>query len=185
MHVIHAGQKIMQLTLKDYQIRLLDSLNFLQMSLSKCLETFGQDLCTHSKGDFPFKFNLTGHQDCIGPMPSIDFYDIDRYQKDVKKRNEFKAWHKKLVEQNYVYDFQNEMYKYCSQDVTILRLCCVDFRKTFLSETGVDPFCYCTIAAAVMAVYRSKYLKKKNIGIILKICTAMVINLFLNLQLNG
>ena len=60
------------------------------------------------------------------------------------------------------------MYKYCAQDVTILRVCCVDFRKTFLSETGVDPFCYCTIAAAVMAVYRSKYLKQKTIGIIPK-----------------
>ena len=97
-------------------------------------------------------------------MPSIDFYDIDT-KKDVKKRNEFIAWHKKLVEQNYIFGFQKEMYKYCAQDVTILRVCCVDFRKTFLSETGVDPFCYCTIAAAVMAVYRSKYLKQKTIGI--------------------
>ena len=60
------------------------------------------------------------------------------------------------------------MYKYCAQDVSILRLCCVEFRKTFLSETGVDPFCYCTIAAAVMAVYRSKYLNEKSIGIIPK-----------------
>ena len=100
-------------------------------------------------------------------MPTIDFYDIDT-KKDVKKRNEFKAWHKKLVEQNYVFDFQKGMYKYCSQDVTILRLCWVDIRRKFLSETGVDPFCYCTIAAAVMAVYGSKYLKKKRIGIIPK-----------------
>ena len=60
------------------------------------------------------------------------------------------------------------MYKYCAQDITILRVCCVDFCKTFLSETGVDPFCYCTIAAAVMAVYRSKYFKQKTIGIIPK-----------------
>ena len=52
--------------------------------------------------------------------------------------------------------------------MTILRVCYVDFRKTFLSETGVDPFCYCTIAAAVIAVYRSKYLKQKTIGIIPK-----------------
>ena len=41
MHVIHSGQKIMQLTLKDYQIRLIDSLNFLQMHLSKFPERFG------------------------------------------------------------------------------------------------------------------------------------------------
>ena len=60
------------------------------------------------------------------------------------------------------------MYTYCAQDVTILRLCCVDFRKTFLSEMGVDPFCYCTIATSMMAVYRFKYLKEKTISIIPK-----------------
>ena len=40
-------------------------------------------------------------------------------------------------------------------------LCCVQFRN-------IDPFCYCTIAASVMAVYRSKYLKKDTIGIVPK-----------------
>ncbi len=60
------------------------------------------------------------------------------------------------------------MYRYCSQDVTILRLCCVQFRNSFLAETSIDPFCYCTIAASVMAVYRSKYLKKDTIGIVPK-----------------
>ena len=116
MHVIHSGQKVMQLTLSDYRIRLIDSLNFLQMPLSKFPETFGLDLTTYSKGD------------------------------------EFIAWHDNLVKSNYIFDFQKEMYTYCAQDVTILRLCCVDFHKTFLSETSVDPFCYCTIAALVMAV---------------------------------
>ena len=83
LHVIHSGQEIMQLTLNDYQIRLIDSLNFLQMPLSKFPATFG-------------------------------------------------------------------------------------FRNTFLNEKGVDPFCYCTIAASVMAVYRSKYLKENTIGIVPK-----------------
>jgi hypothetical protein len=167
MHVIHSGQKIMQLTLNDYKIRLVDSLNFLQMPLSKFPETFGLDLSTHSKGDFPFKFNTFENQTYIGPMPAIHFYDPDT-KKDKTNRDKFIAWHKKLVEEKYVFDFQKEMYKYCAQDVSILRLCCLDFRKTFLSETGVDPFCYCTIAASVMAVYRSKYLKEKTIGVIPK-----------------
>ncbi len=157
MHVIHSGQKVMQLTLVDYQIRLIDSLNFLQIPLSKFPETFGLDLTTYSKGDFPFKFNTLENQKYIGPMPSIEFYDTDT-KKDKEKRDKFIAWHEHLVKSNYIFDFQREMYKYCAQDVTILRLCCVEFRKTFLSETGMDPFCYCKIAASVMAVYRSKYL---------------------------
>ena len=84
MHVIHSGQKIIQLTLKDYEIRLIDSLNFLQMPLSKFPETFGLDLAMQSKGDFPFRYNILANQDYVGPMPSIDFYDIDT-KKDVKK----------------------------------------------------------------------------------------------------
>ena len=35
MKLIHSGQKIIQLLLPDYNIRLIDSLNFLQMPLSK------------------------------------------------------------------------------------------------------------------------------------------------------
>ena len=94
-------------------------------------------------------------------MPGLEFYFIDM-KSDEKKQNEFIAWHEKLVKENYIFDFQKEMYKYCSQDVTILRLCCVQFRNTFLNETEVDPFCYCTIAASVMAVYRSKYLREHH-----------------------
>ena len=124
-------------------------------------------MTTYSKGDFPFKFNIFENQNYIGPMPSIEFYATDT-KKDKKTRDEFIAWHDNLVKSNYIFDFQKEMYTYCAQDVTILRLCCVDFCETFLSETGVDPFCYCTIAASVMAVYRSKYLKEKTIGIIPK-----------------
>ncbi len=167
MHVIHSGQKIMQLTLKDYQIQLIDSLNFLQMPLSKFPETFGLDIEKFSKGDFPFKFNTFENQDYVGPIPGIEFFAVDT-KRDKGKRDKFIAWHDSMPKNKHIFDFQKEMYIYCSQDVTILRLCCIEFRKTFLSETGVDPFCYCTIAALVMAVYRSKYLKENTIGIVPK-----------------
>ena len=136
------------------------------MPLSKFPETFGLDESKYSKGDFPFLYNTLENQNYVGPVPDIKYYCPDT--KSTKDRAKLITWHGKLTKTNYVFDFQKEMYKYCTQDVTILRLCCIDFRKTFLNETGVDPFCYCTIAAAVMAVYRSKYLKEKTIGIIPK-----------------
>ena len=86
--------------------------------------------------------------------------------KSEKIRNDLITWHSKLTESNYIFDFQKEMYTYCAQDVTILCLCCMQFRNIFLSETGFDLLCYCTIAASVMAVYRAKYLKVKTIGIV-------------------
>ena len=96
MHVIHSGQKVMQLTLSDYQIRLIGSLNFLQIPLSKCPETSGLDLTTYSKSDFPFKFNIFENQNYIEPMPGIEFYATDT-KKDKKTRDEFIAWHGNLV----------------------------------------------------------------------------------------
>ena len=74
--------------------------------------------------------------------------------------------HNDLKQNDYIFDFQKEMYKYCAQDVTILHLCCLRFRDLFLSETKVDPFCHCTIATSVVAVYRANYLKKETIAIV-------------------
>ena len=166
IHVIHSGQKIMQLTIGDYKIRLIDSLNFLQMPLCKFPTTFGLDTSKLSKGDFPFKFNTRNNQNYVGPIPDVKFYSPDtRTDND---RSKLLAWHTKLKNDNYIFNFQNELYRYCSQDVTILHLCCVEFHKTFLPETNVDLFCYCTIAASVMAVYRSKYLKENTIAILPK-----------------
>jgi ferredoxin len=123
MHVIHSGHKIMQLTVKDYNIRLIDSLNFLQMPLSKFPETFGLDKSKYSKGDFPFFYNNPENQNYVGPIPDIKYYSPDT--KSEKDRSNLITWHKELCETNYVFDFQKEMYTYCSQDVTILRLCCI------------------------------------------------------------
>ena len=136
MHVIHSGQKVMQLTVKEYNIRLTDSLNFLQMPLSKFPKTFGLDLDKFSKGDFPFKFNTLENQNYIGPMPDIEYYSQDTKS---EKGRKFFAWHEELTKSNYIFDIQKEMYIYCSQDVTVLRLCCLQFRDSFLSETSVRP----------------------------------------------
>ena len=100
MHVIHSGQKILRLTLNDYQIRLIDSLNFLQMPLPNFPGTFGLDLSAYSKGDFPFKFNSPQHQNYVGPMPGLEFYAIDA-KLDAKKRDEFIASHEwQFIAQN-------------------------------------------------------------------------------------
>ena len=54
---------------KDYNICLVDSLNFLQMPLS--------DHNKFSKGDFPFKLNTCENQNYVGPMPDIKYYSPD------------------------------------------------------------------------------------------------------------
>lgn len=103
MHAIHSGQKIMQLTLNDYKVRLIDSLNFLQMPLSKFPETFGLDPNKFSKGDFPFKFNTFENQDYVGPIPEIKCYSLDA--KSEKERTRLITWHEELTMSEYVFHF--------------------------------------------------------------------------------
>ena len=66
----------------------------------------------------------------------------------------------------YVFNFDQELERYCIQDVKILRESCIRFREIFLSEMNVDPFRYVTIAATVMAVFKSKFLQSHTIGIV-------------------
>ena len=56
-----------------------------------------------------------------------------------------------------VFDFREEMHRYCSNDVTILRKAALTFRKLMLGISGVDPFQYATIASVCMAVFKSSF----------------------------
>ena len=89
--VIRTGQKIMQLLVKDYDIRVIDSLNWFQMPLAKLPKTFGLDETKLSKGTFPHLFNIKEHFGYIGPMPDIKNYCPDSLSKDA--RSKLLAWH--------------------------------------------------------------------------------------------
>ena len=152
------------------RIKFIDSLNFIPMALAKFPKTFGQDeLC---KGYFPHFFNKDENQDYVGPIPCQDDYGVN-YMKP-EAREKFMTWHQEQVDNNYVFDFQKEILKYCRSDVDILAKCCKLYRELFRQatdtgndETGLDPFdSVTTIAAYCMQVYRTKFLQKDTIALL-------------------
>ena len=176
--VIYNGAKCVTLTTKTkekrklfaIEIKFIDSLNFIPMALARFPKTFGQDeLC---KGYFPHFFNKDENQAYVGPIPCQDDYGAN-YMKP-EAREKFMAWHQEQVENNYVFDFQEEILKYCRSDVDILAECCKLYREMFMEvtdttndETGLDPFdSATTIAAYCMQVYRTKFLKKDTIALL-------------------
>ena len=176
--VIYNGAKCMTLTTKRNQRRILfateikfiDSLNFIPMALARFPKIFGQDeLC---KGYFPHYFNKDENQEYVGPIPCQEDYGAN-YMKP-EAREKFMAWHQEQVENNYVFDFQHEILKYCRSDVDILAQCCKLCREMFMhvtdttnDDTGLDPFdSAITIAAYCMQVYRTKFLKKDTIALL-------------------
>ena len=169
--IIYNGSKIMYMTVeKDLHIKVIDSLNFLPMKLSKLPKAFG--LKELKKGWFPHFFNTRENQEYLGPYPDPKYYRCNFMGND--KREECLAWLKS--QENCVFDFKKEMLDYCRSDVDILRQACLKFRELLMSATGdcvmdqggkpqwtgaVDPFDSVTIASVCMNVYRTKFLEEE------------------------
>ena len=161
--IILRGAKILSMAIPMFNIKFIDSLNFIPMALSQFPKTFGKtELC---KGYFPHFFNKEENQNYIGPIPDVDYYSPKTMKPQA--RETFLAWHKEQVESNYVFSFREEIVKYCRSDVAILRECCMEFREMLRDKTdGIDPFEKClTIASYCHEVYRTNFLKKDSIAV--------------------
>ena len=165
--VTYNGAKCVTMTIPMFNIKFIDSLNFIPMSLAKFPKTFAQpELC---KGYFPHFFNKDENQDYVGPIPCQDDYGVN-FMKPAE-REAFMSWHQEQVDNNYVFDFRHEILKYCRSDVDILAKCCMLYREMLKEETaiddemGIDPFDKSlTIASYCMQVYRTKFLQKDTIA---------------------
>ena len=158
--VIMNGSKIILMEIAN--VKFIDSLNYFHMPLSSLPKAYG--LHEIEKGVFPHLFNTPENQSYERPLPPVDVYSPDSM--NVKERELFLEWYNEQSTSDCVFNFQNEIVRYCKQDVTILRLTCLAFRKTF-TKFGVDPFAECTtIASTCMRVFRKKFLNKNQIGIV-------------------
>ncbi len=160
--VIMTGAKIVTLTVPMFNIRFIDSLNFIPMALANFPKTFGLDELR--KGYFPHLFNKSENQNYVGPIPCEPYYTPNSMS--TKNRKAFQEWHKERKDSDYVFDFAKEIKAYCTSDVDILRRSCMEFRELFRDSTGIDPFEKClTIASACQLVYRTNFLKENTIAI--------------------
>ena len=130
----------------EYNIRFIDSISFIPMALRNFPKTFGLEEL--SKGYFPHHFNTDENQDYVGKYPGKDQYG---YNEMVKKDKEtFDQWYCTVKDK--VFNFKEEMYKYCKSDVDILRKGCLIYRQNILELFEIDPFSYTTLASVAMAI---------------------------------
>ena len=106
-NIIYSGAKCVTMTIEMFDIKFIDSLNFIPMSLAKFPKTFAQpELC---KGYFPHFFNKDENQDYVGSIPCQDDYGVNF--KKPAEREAFMSWHQEQVDNNYVFDFRHEILK--------------------------------------------------------------------------
>ena len=160
-NVILNGQKIILLEVKkDYNIRFIDSISFTMQPLRDFPKTFG--LVELAKGYFPHKYNTDENQNYVGKYPDKKYYGYECMTKN--DREKFNKWYETTKDQ--VFNFKDEMFKYCKSDVDILRRGCLKLRELFLQISNIDPFQYVTIASVCHAIYRNEFLPENTIGIV-------------------
>jgi hypothetical protein len=122
--IVLNGLKLMIIEFE--KIKFIDSHNFIPMPLSKFPKTFG--FTELHKVYFPHHLKTPENQNKIfDSYPSIDYYG-EKFM-SVKDRNDFLNWPSK---KNGLFNFNEELYKYCFSDVEILRNGCLSYHKIFL-----------------------------------------------------
>ena len=154
------GAKV--LSFKSGSVKFIDSLCFLPIPLSAFSTTF--NLTELKKGFFPHLFNLEHHQNYVGRIPDLEFFDPDSLS--TEKKEELVHWYGKQVAQNVVFDFKKELISYCKSDVNLLKKGCEAFQKEFEHEAGFNPMeqAY-TIAGACNLYWRKKHLVPNTIAV--------------------
>ena len=169
----NTGSRILEITIPKTKVRFIDSLNFLTAPLSRLPKMFG--LTELKKGYFPYKLNTPENQD----LPTLPNYPPKElfcpenmsgcYNEQTGELSgcikDFNVWYDSVCDQPF--ELQKELLEYCVSDVTILKEACLQFRKDFMSEAGIDPFISnMTLSQLCMDFFKSKYLKPDTIPII-------------------
>jgi hypothetical protein len=139
---VMAGQKFNQITVgsklifRDSMLHLLGSLNSLALDYG----------CVLSKGYFPHLFNHSDNADYSGPIPDIKYYDLSGFAKNERDVELFNEWYEQQVEDKVVWNFKDELKKYCINDVEVLCELTKKYHDIYYEDFKHSPWKYMTSA---------------------------------------
>jgi len=151
------------LCLNYNKLKIIDSYQFIPLALSKFPSTFGfTDF--QSKGFFPYSFNTFENRDYSGRIPPIEFYESEKMMTSV--RDDFIKWYES--QKNSHFDLNQELLKYCCNDVELLKKGCLIFRKDLINiSSGLCPFIYSiTLPSYCHLLYRQLFMRENSIALI-------------------
>ena len=154
------GAKV--LSFKSGPLKFIDSLCFLPMPLASFPSTF--NLTELKKGFFSHLFNTPAHQQYVGRLPDLEFYDPDGMM--AKKKEKLTRWHADQVRRNVPFQLHQEMIDYCKSDVAPLKAGCEAFQQEFERQAGFNPMAkYITVAIACNLYWRKHHLTPNTIAV--------------------
>lgn len=156
------GRKFLQIQIPDLKMRFIDSYAFISVPLRAFPKTFGLREC--AKSYFPYRFMTMDRLQYNGPMPAIEWFDIDKMKKSDQPAA--KQWYDEHCNDSInLYEFCME---YCELDVKLLYQGCQAFRKIIIEATmdRIDPFDQITIAATAYRIYTTLDMPNYTIGVL-------------------
>jgi hypothetical protein len=135
--VIANGLKLNAISVSRFNIRIIDSLNFFQMSLAALVSAMGIEATVKTKGFFPHFFTCPENLTYEGPVPDLEYYGC--FDMKSKQYSELVAWHTEQRTLNKIFRFLDAVKEYCMQDVIILFEGCLRFRSTLMKEVQNIP----------------------------------------------
>ena len=171
--IILQGLKVLKMGINNVDFN--DSLCLFLQPLSALPKSFGFENVV-LKGFFPHKFNIEKNWGYTGKIPEIEFFSPEFMSES--KAIECTHWHKEyqLKQETAGFDeygrfrqpytFHKELVKYCANDVKILTIAMMEFRKLFQNVTRLNPITRnFTLASVAMEHFRSLELQENQIGI--------------------
>lgn len=151
------GNKIITLHINK-NIFIKDSLLFIPQKLANLPKMFDLEHIL-KKGFFPYLFYKKENLNYVGQIPSEKYFNVDEMNE-----NEKNALRKFLQEKKDVsYDIEEEVVKYCNNDVYVLRACIEKFRKNVISAFALDPIAQAsTIASCCFLIFINRFLTNNN-----------------------
>ena len=140
-NVIYRGTKCIMWSVPRLNIKIMDTLNFLPMKLDEMPKCLGIDM--EPKKFFPIWFNDNRHRLYVGPFPDKEYFNLEAMT--TAKKLEFEQWYS--AKSGDLFNLQQTLYEYCSHDVTLLRVCALEYQNIVKKIT-------CTSIKAVNSVTR-------------------------------
>lgn len=160
-NVLTRGNKIMSLTVREWNITCLDFLLFCPMKLAKLPKALS--LPDAEKTFFPHRFSSPTTLRYVGPLVDECYYSPNEMNR--QDRAEFLRWYDCVKRAGEPFDYWRTLVD-CKNDVDILLQAVLKYRKMFMSlSNGVDPFEYTTLPQACFATFQARHLPAETFGI--------------------
>ena len=113
-----------------------------------------------AKGQYPYTFNQKANYNYTGVLPDIHYYNTQNMSESEKA--DFLKWYNTMLTNNVVFDFWDELTKYCLNDVNLLSQALNIYRKSNI-KYHIEPFDSVTVAQLTYRIFTNNFLQPNQI----------------------